>query len=170
MELVTRFFAPPADHFFLLGPRGTGKTLLAQALFPQAVRIDLLEPETLRALSARPELRKKIPGKGVCPVGGGGRVGQNRGERHSFVAETQSSAIWDDLRDKERAQVKCGGARVVALRIGKVPTLLNQLAKPMKHTECKSRRFVGRTGLMRSGTTCIRAQSVDDLLTHETLT
>ncbi|MBP7867072.1 MAG: ATP-binding protein [Acidobacteria bacterium] len=60
MELVSRFFSPPADHFFLLGPRGTGKTLLTQALFPQAVRIDLLEPETVRVLSARPERVREL--------------------------------------------------------------------------------------------------------------
>ncbi|MCX5809586.1 MAG: hypothetical protein NTX36_09490 [Proteobacteria bacterium] len=53
MESIPRYFIPPADHFFLLGPRGTGKTWLTQRLFPQALRIDLLEPETLRSLSAR---------------------------------------------------------------------------------------------------------------------
>lgn len=55
MESVPRFFNPPRDHFFLLGPRGTGKTWLTQKLFSEAVRVDLLEPETLRSLSARPE-------------------------------------------------------------------------------------------------------------------
>jgi hypothetical protein len=57
MESVPRFFIPPADHIFLLGPRGTDKTWLTQRLFPQALRIDLLEPETLCSLSARLERR-----------------------------------------------------------------------------------------------------------------
>ncbi|MBM3275865.1 MAG: ATP-binding protein, partial [Candidatus Sericytochromatia bacterium] len=55
MESATRFFRTPVDSFFLLGPRGTGKTWLTRRIFPDALRIDLLEPETLRALAARPE-------------------------------------------------------------------------------------------------------------------
>lgn len=62
MESIPRYFIPPADHFFLLGPRGTGKTWLTQRLFPQALRIDLLEPETLRSLSARPERLRELIG------------------------------------------------------------------------------------------------------------
>jgi predicted AAA+ superfamily ATPase len=64
MEITPRYFTPPADHFFLLGPRGTGKTWLTQRCFPEALRVDLLEPETLRSLSARPErLRELIAAK-----------------------------------------------------------------------------------------------------------
>ena len=44
METTPRYFTPPADHFFLLGPRGTGKTWLTQRCFPEALRVDLLEP------------------------------------------------------------------------------------------------------------------------------
>ena len=62
MELLPRFFKAPEDHFFLLGPRGTGKTLLSQTLFPKALWVDLLEPETLRSLSARPERLKELIG------------------------------------------------------------------------------------------------------------
>jgi len=62
MESIPRYFKPPADHFFLLGPRGTGKTWLTQRLFPQALRVDLLEPETLRSLSARPERLRELIG------------------------------------------------------------------------------------------------------------
>lgn len=60
MESIPRYFMPPADHFFLFGPRGTGKTWLTQRLFPQALRIDMLEPETLRSLSARPERLREL--------------------------------------------------------------------------------------------------------------
>ena len=55
MEFIPRFFVPPRNHFFLLGPRGTGKTLWSRHHYPQALRIDLLDPETLRSLSSRPE-------------------------------------------------------------------------------------------------------------------
>ena len=50
-----QFSGALSSHFFLLGPRGTGKTLWSIHHFPQALRIDLLDPETLRRLSARPE-------------------------------------------------------------------------------------------------------------------
>jgi uncharacterized protein len=62
MESIPRYFTPPSDHFFLLGPRGTGKTWLTQRLFPKALRVDLLDPETLRSLSARPERLKELIG------------------------------------------------------------------------------------------------------------
>lgn len=41
---------------FLLGPRQTGKSTFLRTLFPEAVYIDLLEADTFRRLSARPEL------------------------------------------------------------------------------------------------------------------
>ena len=55
MAFIPRIFTPGRDHFFMLGPRGTGKTLWSTHHYPRALRIDLLDPETLRLLSARPE-------------------------------------------------------------------------------------------------------------------
>jgi predicted AAA+ superfamily ATPase len=61
MESVTRFFKTPSEHFFLLGPRGTGKTSWTQQTFPEALRVDLLDPATLREIAARPErLRERL--------------------------------------------------------------------------------------------------------------
>jgi predicted AAA+ superfamily ATPase len=61
MESVRRFFTPPVDHFFLLGPRGTGKTWWTRQEFPEALRVDLLDPEILRAMAAHPErLRARV--------------------------------------------------------------------------------------------------------------
>lgn len=61
MESALRFLNPPKDHFFLLGPRGTGKTWWVREQFPEAMRVDLLDPETLRVMSARPErLRERL--------------------------------------------------------------------------------------------------------------
>ena len=62
---------------------------------------------------------------------------QDGGERLYFVVETKSSAFLDDLRDKERAKVKCGEAHFDALRLGKEPAEY------------------------------VRAHSVDEVLTHE---
>jgi predicted AAA+ superfamily ATPase len=55
MAFVPRIFAPGKEHFFLLGPRGTGKTLWAKHQYPNALRIDLLDPEKLRSFAAKPE-------------------------------------------------------------------------------------------------------------------
>ncbi len=55
MELIPRIFKSPLGSFFLFGPRGTGKSLWTQTRFPEALRIDLLDPATFRSLSAHPE-------------------------------------------------------------------------------------------------------------------
>lgn len=60
MESTGRFFAAPPGHFFLFGPRGTGKTWWARRTFPEAVHVDLLEPEVVRRLAARPERLREI--------------------------------------------------------------------------------------------------------------
>lgn len=63
MESHDRFFTAPRESFFLLGPRGTGKTRWTTQAFPNALRIDLLEPEVHRSLAARPErLRELLAG------------------------------------------------------------------------------------------------------------
>lgn len=61
MEIVERFFRPPAGSYFLFGPRGTGKSLWTQQAYPDALRIDLLDPEVLRSYSSYPErLRQRL--------------------------------------------------------------------------------------------------------------
>ena len=63
MELIRRFSLPPDKSFFLFGPRGTGKSTWTQAVFKEALRIDLLSPEAFRRYSARPErLREVVEG------------------------------------------------------------------------------------------------------------
>ncbi len=76
MESIARFFSPPEDHFFVLGPRGTGKTWLTRQLFPEAFRLDLLEPDTLRAYSAGPERLREV-------------LAARPGTRHVVVDEIQ---------------------------------------------------------------------------------
>ncbi len=76
MEYLERFLEPPADHFFLLGPRGTGKTSWARHRFPEAFRIDLLDPAVHRELAARPERLEEL-------------LEGNRGYRQIVVDEVQ---------------------------------------------------------------------------------
>lgn len=54
MATVGRSFQPPKGHFLLFGPRGTGKSTWIKQTWPQALRIDLLAPDTLRVSSRAP--------------------------------------------------------------------------------------------------------------------
>ena len=55
MAFIGRFFEPPAESYFLFGPRGTGKSAWTQRRYPDGIRIDLLHPATLQRYRARPE-------------------------------------------------------------------------------------------------------------------
>jgi uncharacterized protein len=76
MEIVPRFFQPPAGSYFLFGPRGTGKSLWTQTHYPEALRVDLLDPYIFRTYTAHPErLRELVEG--------------DRARRHVVVDEVQ---------------------------------------------------------------------------------
>jgi predicted AAA+ superfamily ATPase len=69
METVTRFFRIEHQSFFLLGPRGTGKSTFVRVNFPGALYIDLLQPDIFRSLLARPErLREMVHGNPGTPT------------------------------------------------------------------------------------------------------
>lgn len=53
MEVQRRFFDAPRQSFFLFGPRGTGKTTWIRQALPEALVIDLLQPDMLTGSSAR---------------------------------------------------------------------------------------------------------------------
>ena len=55
MEIISRFIEKPEDSFFLFGPRGTGKSTWTALAFPDALTLNLLEPDVFRRYSARPE-------------------------------------------------------------------------------------------------------------------
>lgn len=60
MEFVPRFLEDPKQSFFLFGPRGTGKTLWTEHCFKDALRINLLEPDTFRLYTSRPERLREL--------------------------------------------------------------------------------------------------------------
>lgn len=63
MELARRFFEAPRQSFFLFGPRGTGKSTWLRHSVPDALFVDLLQPDVARELAARPErLRDLVRG------------------------------------------------------------------------------------------------------------
>lgn len=51
--LHPRFFRLPRTSFFLFGPRGTGKSTWLQQVLPDALFVDLLQPEPYRLLDLR---------------------------------------------------------------------------------------------------------------------
>lgn len=53
--VIPRFLRPIKQSFFLLGPRGTGKTTWLKENFREALWIDLLEPENQRFYGSKPE-------------------------------------------------------------------------------------------------------------------
>ncbi len=58
--MIKRFFVPPAQSYFIFGPRGTGKSTWLKEHYENAFWIDLLDPEALRLFSAAPERLKQI--------------------------------------------------------------------------------------------------------------
>lgn len=63
MTNLPRFLDLPRGSFFLLGPRGTGKTTWLASALPDALVVDLLKPDVYRSLAARPErLRALVRG------------------------------------------------------------------------------------------------------------
>lgn len=60
MANVGRFFQQPEDSFFLFGPRGTGKSTWLGQRFPDALWLDLLDPELSRRLLANPSMLREM--------------------------------------------------------------------------------------------------------------
>jgi uncharacterized protein len=68
--MLKRIFKAPNQSFFLLGPRGSGKSTWLRGAFPEAHVIDLLSEETYQRLLANPgrfadEMRAISPGRWV---------------------------------------------------------------------------------------------------------
>lgn len=57
---IERFFTPPADSFFIFGPRGTGKSTWLRKTYPDAYMIDLLDDTTYRNYVSHPDRIKQI--------------------------------------------------------------------------------------------------------------
>jgi hypothetical protein len=60
---IARHLTDPPQNYFLFGPLGTGKTTWLEQRYPEALFVDLLEPETAMSLQARPSrLRELVMG------------------------------------------------------------------------------------------------------------
>ncbi|MBX3166850.1 MAG: ATP-binding protein [Candidatus Eremiobacteraeota bacterium] len=60
MAEVGRFLTQPEGSFFLFGPRGTGKSTWLRQHFPEALWLDLLDPELSLRLLANPSLLREM--------------------------------------------------------------------------------------------------------------
>jgi len=59
-DLIPRICKPIEESFFLFGPRGTGKTTWLKLKFPDALWVDLLEPDLFRTYSAKAERLSEV--------------------------------------------------------------------------------------------------------------
>lgn len=60
MTIAPRFLRLPPGHFFLFGPRGTGKTTWLSQLLDDALWVNLLRPDDFRQMAARPERLREL--------------------------------------------------------------------------------------------------------------
>lgn len=60
MESLGRFYRLPRGGCFLFGPRGTGKSTWLRASLPDALWLDLLDPEAQRRYQAHPERLQQL--------------------------------------------------------------------------------------------------------------
>jgi uncharacterized protein len=61
LQIINRFFDPKkGEHYFLFGPRGTGKSTWLRKYYPDALWVNLLEPEEFREYLTRPERLREL--------------------------------------------------------------------------------------------------------------
>lgn len=93
LPIISRFLNPVKQSFFLLGPRGSGKSTWLKAQFPEALWIDLLEPDNQRYYGAKPErLRetlKSFPDKKQIVIDEIQRIPELLSLIHAVIEEKQ---------------------------------------------------------------------------------
>jgi len=115
--MLNRIFKAPEQSFFLLGPRGSGKSTWLRATFPDAYVIDLLSEETYQRLLANPghfasELRSVPTGRWVI-VDEVQRLPNLLNEVHRFIEEKQLHFV---LCGSSARKLKRAGVNLLAGR------------------------------------------------------
>ena len=116
--MIQRILKDPGLSFFLLGPRGTGKSTWLRATFPDAYWIDLLSEETYQRLLAQPglfadELRALPSGKRVI-VDEVQRLPNLLNEVHRLIEEKRLRFI---LCGSSARKLKRAGVNLLAGRV-----------------------------------------------------
>ena len=92
LAMFTRRYPVPDHSFFLLGPRGTGKSTWLRQVLPDALWFDLLRTHTLLALTRQPEsFRQQVearPRGSWVVVDEVQRLPSMLNEVHALIAET----------------------------------------------------------------------------------
>jgi predicted AAA+ superfamily ATPase len=126
--MLKRIFKAPQQSYFLMGPRGSGKSTWLRATYPDAHVIDLLSEETYQRLLANPghfanELRAVPNGKWVI-VDEVQRLPGLLNEVHRFIEEKSLRFILcgSSARKLKRAgaELKGLGRRIIVYPNGPV--------------------------------------------------
>jgi predicted AAA+ superfamily ATPase len=129
-----RLLKAPTQSFFLLGPRGTGKSTWLRTHFPDAYVIDLLSEATFQSLLANPglfanQLRAVSPGKWVV-IDEVQRLPNLLNEVHRFIEKKQLQFV---LCGSSARKLKKAGVNLLAgraLRRSMHPFVPEELDKP----------------------------------------
>lgn len=117
VNVLKRIFKAPKQSFFLLGPRGSGKSTWLRAAFPDAHVIDLLSEETYQRLLANPgsfadEMRAVSSGHWVI-VDEVQRLPNLLNEVHRFIEEKR---LYFVLCGSSARKLKRAGVNLLAGR------------------------------------------------------
>ena len=89
--MYARLLQPPERSFFLLGPRGTGKTTWLRQVLPKALWFDLLRTQTFLTLSQQPESFRQqveaLPKKSWVVIDEVQRAPMLLNEVHALISE-----------------------------------------------------------------------------------
>lgn len=117
--LIPRIFTVPKQSFFLFGPRGTGKTTFLRQNYPDALWLDLLEPDTFRSYSAYPERLREIvlanPDKKTVVIDEIQKIPELLGVIHSLIEKKLK--IQFVLTGSSSRKIKRSGADLLAGRV-----------------------------------------------------
>ncbi len=117
--LIPRISIPQKYSYFLFGPRGTGKTTYLKQNYPDAIWIDLLEPDIFRSYSAYPERLREIvfanPGKKTVVIDEIQKVPELLGVIHSLIEKKLKKQFI--LTGSSSRKLKRTGADLLAGRV-----------------------------------------------------
>ncbi len=180
MEMLRRFLKAEKQSFFLLGPRGTGKSTFIKKEFPEALYVDLLLPDVFRSYTAHPERLREVVhaqrGKKVVVVDEVQKAPQLLEVVHSLIEEKrglQFILTGSSARKLRKAGVNLLAGRALmkhmhpfmaaelkglfelekALQVGMVPLVLNStdtMATLQAYVDLYLREEVQMEGLTRN--------------------